>query len=58
MVTFFKCGHGDCAMINDTFNINGVTEQVKLYVDLGPRSRSFRVPVPQGMVNADLLITH
>ena len=34
MVTFFKCGHGDCAMINDTFNINGVTEQVKLYVDL------------------------
>lgn len=58
MVTFFKCGHGDCAMINDTFNINGVTEQVKLYVDLGPRSRSFRVPVPQGMANVDLLITH
>lgn len=56
MVTFYQCGHGDCAMIDDVFNVNGQQEPVKLYIDLGPRS--FAVPFNQNMSNADLLITH
>lgn len=54
MVTFYQCGHGDCALIDDTFNIPGGSEHVRLYVDLGPRK--FRIPHPN--VDADVLITH
>ncbi len=56
MVTFYRCGHGDCAMIDDVFNINGHQEPVKLYIDLG--RKSFAIPYNQNMSNADLLITH
>lgn len=56
MVTFYRCGHGDCAMIDDVIDVNGIKEPVKLYIDLGPKN--FVVPSSQNMSNADLLITH
>ncbi len=58
MVIFYKCGHGDCALINDTFNIpGGGSEHVRLYIDLGPSS--FNVPYPfPADTDVDILISH
>ncbi len=56
MVTFYNCGHGDCALIKDKFtHSDGSIEYVNLCIDLGPSTFNVPPAVQQGI---DLLITH